>query len=167
MDFPLIHNSCSQACFYKVAFLGSNQWCTAPFPQIWNIGCFANTVLPSYCLSQLTANGNILPHFGIQNPVRCSKKSSMKCGIINLGPVSERFCNEQTVINLGCKMIRPRKRNSHRGTHCNFISLLSSTYNKCWNMLNVWSCAFNKFNKQISSDIPNTGIIRIFLKVSV
>lgn len=95
---------------------------------------------------------------------QCSKKSSMKCGIINLGLVSERFCNKQTVINHGCMMIRPRKRNSHRGTHCNFISLLSSTYNKCWNMLNVWSCAFNKFNKQISSDIPNTGIIRIFFK---
>lgn len=63
--FP--YPSCSQACFCKVAFLGSNQWCTAPFPQIWNIGCFTNTVLPSYWLSQLTANRNTLPHFGIQN----------------------------------------------------------------------------------------------------
>lgn len=34
-------------------------------------------------------------------------------------------------------------------------------------MLNIWSCVFNKFNKQISSDTPNTGIIRIFFKVSI
>lgn len=29
---------------------------------------------------------------------------------------------------------------------------------------NFWSYVFNKFNKQISTDISNTGIIKIFLK---
>lgn len=93
-------------------------------------------------------------------------KSSIECGI-KLGLLRERLWNKRTVISLGGKMVACEEGTLREEHAIILFSLSSSTYNKCYNMLNVWSCVFNKFNKQISSDIPNTSTIRISFKLNV